>query len=287
MPRTRFLILGASGMLGNALFRHFCGQEQFETLGTLRSPAAARYFPETMRAMLRSHVDVENTDSMVATLAAFRPDVIINCIGLVKQLAAADDPLAAIPTNALLPHRLARLAQLCGARFIHVSTDCVFDGVKGGYTEEDAPNAADLYGRSKLLGEVDYPHAITLRTSIIGHELAGMHGLIGWFLSQEGRVKGFAKAIYSGLPTIELARVIQQRVLPNPEIHGVYHVSSAPITKLELLRLVAVTYGKTIEIVPDETLVIDRSLNSTRFQRATGYEPPAWSDLVSAMHNFR
>lgn len=287
MAKTKILILGASGMLGNALFRSFSADESFDTLGTIRSTIAAQHFDPSIRAGLRDHVDVENFDSVVGVLGAFRPNVVVNCIGLVKQLAAAEDPISAIPTNSLLPHRLARLAGLVGARFVHVSTDCVFDGARGNYAESDTPNATDLYGRSKLLGEVDYPNAITLRTSIIGHELSTSQGLVGWFLAQEGRVRGFARAVFSGVPTVELARIIRDFVLPQPELHGLYQVSAAPINKLDLLRLIAETYGKDITIVPEEAPVINRSLNSDRFRRATGYEPPSWPILVSAMHAFR
>jgi len=156
------------------------------------------------------------------------------------------------------------------------------------YRESDAPDAVDLYGRSKALGEVDYPHAVTLRTSIIGHELGGSaHGLIEWFLAQQDQVKGFKKAIFSGLPTVELARVIRDHVLHAPHLRGVYHVSAAPIDKHALLNLVAQAYGRTTRIVPDEQLVIDRSLDSTRFRQATGYEPPAWPELVRRMAEFR
>jgi dTDP-4-dehydrorhamnose reductase len=231
-------------------------------------------------------VDVENSDSLAALFARVRPNLVINCIGLVKQLAEADDPLAAIPINSLLPHRLARLCDVAGARLVHVSTDCVFSGTKGMYREEDYPDANDLYGRSKYLGEVDYPHAVTLRTSIIGHELGGAHGLIGWFLSQQGGVKGFTKAVFSGLPTVELARVIRDHVLPHPELRGTYHVSAAPIDKFELLTLVAKAYGRAIEITPDARLVIDRSLDSTRFRQATGYQPPPWPELIRRMAEF-
>jgi dTDP-4-dehydrorhamnose reductase len=216
-----------------------------------------------------------------------RPEVVVNAVGLVKQLAAADDPLAALPVNAMLPHRLARLCALAGARLVHVSTDCVFAGSRGGNRESDTPDATDLYGLSKLLGEVvDAPHAITLRTSIIGHELGSAHGLVGWFLAQTGRVKGYRRAVFSGLPTVELARVIRDHVLPRPELHGLYHVSAAPIDKDTLLRLVAARYGHAIEIDADDRVVIDRSLDSSRFRAATGYAPPDWPELVARMHAF-
>ena len=154
------------------------------------------------------------------------------------------------------------------------------------YTEGDASDAKDLYGRSKYLGEVDYPHAITLRTSIIGHELEGARSLVGWFLAQEGNVKGFKRAVFSGLPTVEIARIIRDYVIPHPELHGLYHVSAEPINKYDLLRLVAQVYEKEIGIDPDETLVIDRSLDSTRFRKLTGYNPPAWPELIQSMHQF-
>jgi dTDP-4-dehydrorhamnose reductase len=169
---------------------------------------------------------------------------------------------------------------------VHISTDCVFSGAKGMYVESDFPDADDLYGRSKYLGEVDYPHAVTLRTSIIGHELDGARSLLCWFLAQGGSVRGFTKAVFSGLPTVELARVVRDFVLPHPELHGLYHVSAAPINKYDLLKLVAQAYGKSIEITPHDQLVIDRSLDSTRFKAATGYAPPSWPELVRTMHAF-
>lgn len=280
------LVLGITGMLGNAMFRLFANSPGLDVHGSARSSAALRHFPEPLRARIVTGIDVAQPDQLAALLERTRPQVIVNCIGLVKQLAEADDPLAALPINSLLPHRLVRLSSLIGARLIHVSTDCVFAGTRGGYVEGDVPDAQDLYGRSKLLGEVDYPHAITLRTSIIGHELTSAHGLVGWFLAQEGSVRGFTKAVFSGLPTVELARVVRDHVLPRPELHGLYHVSAAPIAKYELLKLVATTYGKTIEITPDDKLVIDRSLDSTRFRTETGYHPPAWAELVQVMHRF-
>jgi dTDP-4-dehydrorhamnose reductase len=245
-----------------------------------------------LRARLPQQVNlVEDVDAgKVASLRRLfddvKPDVVINCIGVVKQLAGADDPATAIPINAVLPHRLARLCQVHGARLIHISTDCVFSGARGGYTEADAADANDLYGRSKLMGEVDQPHAVTLRTSIIGHELQSVHGLVGWFSAQTGVVKGFSRAIFSALPTVELARVIQQHVIPRPELHGTYHVGAEAISKYEVLRLVAREYGSRAVLQPDSDLVMDRSLVSERFNQASGYQPPSWPELVRRMHEF-
>lgn len=284
MADARILVIGASGMLGHATLETFAASPGFEVRGTVRSGRAAAMLPAALRPRLVAGLDVDDDDSLARVFDEFRPQLAINCVGVVKQLAEADDPLVAIPINSLLPHRLAKHAARVGSRLVHVSTDCVFAGTRGHYRESDPADATDLYGRSKLLGEVDYPHAITLRTSIIGPELAGAHGLIGWFLSQKGQVKGFTRAIFSGLPTVVLAALIRDHILPRPGLRGLYHVSAAPISKYDLLRLVAETYAHDIGIVPDDRLVIDRSLDSTRFREATGWQPADWRQLVTEMH---
>lgn len=281
------LVLGASGMLGNAIFRFFSGQSQYETFGSVRSSASSQMLPEKMRSHVIAGADVGNHDSLIHLFEKARPQIVINCIGVVKQLESAKDPLHTIPINSILPHRLAHLSNLVGARFIHLSTDCVFTGKTGLYTEESAPDARDLYGLSKLLGEVSYPNSVTLRTSIIGHELHGAHSLICWFLSQKNSVRGFSKAIFSGLPTVEIARVISEYVIPNRNLSGLYHLSAEPIDKARLLELVKNTYEKDIEIIRDDKLMIDRSLDSSKFRKETGYQPPSWPDLIQRMHEFQ
>jgi dTDP-4-dehydrorhamnose reductase len=283
---TTVLVLGANGMLGNAVLRLFASSSGYKAFGSVRSSAALRHLASNLHPCAISDVDVENDASLTQLFAAVHPDVVVNCVGLIKQSAAGDDPLAAIAINALLPHRLARLCEDTGARLVQMGTDCVFSGKEGLYVETDVADATDLYGRSKYLGEVDYPHAITLRTSIIGHELDGSRSLIGWFLAQEGSVKGYKRAIFSGLPTVEVARVIRDNVIPHPELHGVYHVSAEPINKFDLLTLVAQTYSKTIYISEDDQLVIDRSLDSTRFRQATGFAPKPWPELLRTMREF-
>jgi dTDP-4-dehydrorhamnose reductase len=283
----KIVVLGVSGMLGNAMFRKLSETQSFAVYGTSRATSAKSYFRSELSDRIVSGIDVENQDSLARILEEIRPDAVINCVGLIKQLSDANDPLAALPINAMMPHRLARLCRLVGARLVHISTDCVFSGSHGNYRESDFPDAKDLYGRSKFLGEVDYPNAITLRTSIIGHELGSAHSLIGWFLAQSGSVKGYSRAIFSGLPTVEIAKLVRDVVLPRSDLSGLYHVAATPISKLDLLRLVANTYGKTIEIVPDEGLVIDRSLNADRFREATGYVAPSWPNLIDSMHAFQ
>jgi len=281
----RLLIIGVTGMLGSALHQVFAPDPHFATWGTLRHSVARRFFPERDHTRLLHGVDISDQDALVSVLSRVRPHVVINAAGVVKQLAVANDPLIVLPVNAIFPHRLAGLCDLAGARLIHISTDCVFSGRKGNYTESDASDAEDLYGKSKYMGEVhDRPHVITLRTSGIGHELNSRHGLLEWFLGETGPVRGYSRAIYTGLPWVELARVIRDYVLPRSDLRGLYHVASDPISKLDLLRIIAKVYDKQIEIMPDDTIRIDRSLDSTLFRNATGYVPPAWPELVADMH---
>lgn len=284
----KVLIIGVTGMLGSALHQVFAPDPRFEIWGTLRHAAARRFFAERDHARLLHGVDISDLDALVSVLNRVRPNVVINAVGVVRQLAVANDPLIALPVNSIFPHRLAGLCGLAGARLIHISTDCVFSGRKGNYTESDASDAEDLYGKSKYIGEVhDRPHVITLRTSGIGHELNSRHGLLEWFLGEPGPVHGYSQAIYTGLPWVELARVMRDHVFPRSNLRGLYHVSSDPISKLDLLRIVAKVYGKQIDIMPDDSIRIDRSLDSTRFRSATGYIPAAWPELVTEMHAYR
>lgn len=287
MKNHKILVLGASGMLGNAVLRYFATRTAHDVVGIVRSGRSMAALPPEVRDRVAEGGDVDDFDTLVRMFDRHRPTVVVNCVGLVKQLGDSKDPLAAIPINSVLPHRLARLCALAGARLIHLSTDCVFSGDKGLYVEGDLPDATDVYGRTKLLGEVDYPHALTLRTSIIGHELAGHHSLVCWFLAQEGAVRGFSKAVFSGFPTVEIARIINEYVLQRPDLSGLYHLSADPIDKFSLLKLVAEVYSKSIRIDEDPGLVIDRSLDSTRFRSETGFQPDDWPTLVRRMHEFR
>lgn len=285
--KMRILVLGATGMLGNAVLRYFSEDLDYEVYGSVRTlRSAAPLSSMAPAATLLPVVDIENPDQLIALFARVNPHIVINCIGVVKQLASANDPLVAVPINSLLPHRIAQICRVANARLIHMSTDCVFSGSKGNYNESERPDASDLYGISKLLGEVDYPNAITLRTSIIGHELDGARSLINWFLSQTGSVKGYRQAIFSGLPTVEVARVIKEFVIPSPKLHGLYHLSAEPISKFDLLSLVSEIYERDVNIEATDDYVIDRSLNSDRFRSATGYRPQPWPELIKRMHSF-
>ena len=283
----KVLVFGASGMIGSAMFRVLSKQKDWQVWGTLRSEDGKRFFEPAIAGNLLVGVDVDKHDALVRVFAQIRPDVVVNCIGLTKHHKEADDPLLAIPINALLPHRMAELCALAGARLVHISTDCIFSGAKGGYTEADPADANDVYGKAKFLGEVNYPHAVTLRTSTIGHELQTRYGLLEWFLSQQKQCKGFSRAIFSGLPNTVFAQLVRDIVIPRPDLSGLYHVGASPIGKYDLLRLIADVYEKKINITLDDQFVIDRSLNFDRFNQVTGYLAPAWPELIKKMHACR
>jgi dTDP-4-dehydrorhamnose reductase len=272
-------------MLGSAVFREFDGHAPHEVWGLVRNEAFLPYFSPAQQSRILTGVDVLDEAALRAAFERVRPDVVINCVGLIKQKEHVEDPLVVLPINAMLPHRLALLCAPGNVRLLHISTDCVFSGRKGMYTEDDPSDAEDLYGKSKYIGELrDAAHAVTLRTSIVGRELNSSRALVDWFLAQQGAVHGFRRSIFSGMTAIELARIMRDVVVPDASLHGLYHVSSAPISKFDLLKLFAAQYGKTIDVLPDDALVIDRSLDSSRFCHATGYRAPSWESMVRTMH---
>ena len=271
-------------MLGSTVFRTLSSNSKFEVFGSLRSPLLKHYFDLEVHNALIPHIDLKDEGDLLKILRISKPDFVINCAGIIKQLPIAKVHLESILLNSLLPHRLAIHCNEINSKLVNFSTDCVFSGNLGYYKEDDFADATDLYGRTKFLGEVSSKNCITLRTSIIGHGLNSNRSLIDWFLSQSNRVKGFTKAVFSGMPTIEIARIISEFIIPNPELCGLYHLSAEPINKFELLKLVAKIYGKDIKITPDDKVVIDRSLNSERFHVATGFRPKGWKELIKIMH---
>lgn len=279
----RVLILGGAGMLGHKLWQAFQGR--FDTWITLRSTyrAYARYELFDPRKTLGG-VDALDFDSIAHAFALVRPDVVINCVGIIKQLPSAKDPIPCITVNSLFPHRLANLCQASGSRMIHISTDCVFTGHKGMYTEEDPSDADDLYGRTKFLGEVNTPGCLTLRTSIIGRELQTANGLVEWFLGKAGQhIQGYTNAIFTGFTTQALADVLAWIIEKCGELSGLYQVSTDPISKYDLLCLLRDAFNMNVEIEPYPGVRVDRSLDSTLFRTATGFSPLSWPAMVQAM----
>jgi dTDP-4-dehydrorhamnose reductase len=281
---VRALILGGAGMLGHKLWQHL--RTRMTVYVTLRRSQSAYarmgLFEEQFTI---DNVDVTNPHDLHRAFSISRPEVVFNAVGIIKQLKQAHDPVTCITVNSLFPHQLRMLCAVCGARLIHISTDCVFSGKKGNYTEQDVPDPQDLYGRSKLLGEVCAPGSVTVRTSMIGRELETQSGLIEWFLSQRGgQARGFQRAIYTGFTTQELARILAFIAEEQPNLSGVWNVSSDPISKFDLLTMVNRVYGLGIQLEPDNDFVCDRSMDSSRFREATGYRPPDWSAMIREMY---
>ena len=286
-PKLNILILGASGMLGSALFSHLPKvSESYCIFGTHRG---AKKLPMEMpRAKLLLLEDVFQREALLSIMRENNIDIVINAVGLIKQIGQSLRQSDFVKVNSWLPHYLMELCDEVHARFIEISTDCVFTGEKGNYCESDIPDARDIYGLSKLLGEVhDNKNAITIRTSIIGHESGRAASLIDWFLSTSGVVGGYNKAIFSGFPTVYLADIIGRYVLPAPSLNGLFHVSADPIDKYSLLALVSEVYKHNVELIENEDLEIDRSLDSSKFRRETSFTPPKWAELINIMKEGR
>ncbi len=278
----RVLVLGADGMLGHQMVRSLVAAGHDPVASTRRRPEGL-VADALAGIQVIDGVDARQTDTVVAALADSAATAVVNCVGIVKQRKEAKDPLESIRVNSLFPHVLAALCRVAGARLVHVSTDCVFSGRKGSYVEEDIPDPVDLYGRSKLLGEVNTTGAVTLRTSIIGLELGRKESLVEWFLAQRGTTNGWTRALYSGLTTFELARVAVRLLEDLPDLTGVWHVSSDPIDKHRLLCQLRDALSLDVEIRPDENAIIDRTLDSGRFRATTGWTAPDWTTMLAEL----
>ena len=270
-------------MLGHKLVQVL--QKRFDVWTTVRTNPKEFInlgFIETEKVF--RYVEIENFDHAEKVFSISKPDVVINAVGIIKQLPTSKEVVKTLKINSIFPHQLAQLVETSGARLITISTDCVFNGRKGNYREEDISDAEDLYGKSKNLGEITAPNCLTLRTSIIGRELKTSHSLVEWFLSNRGKkVKGFTKAIYSGFPTVVLADIISDLVENHKHLQGLYHVSSEPISKFDLLCLLKKFYEVPVEIEPFGDFEMDRSLDSTRFRKDTGFIPLGWEKMIQIM----
>jgi dTDP-4-dehydrorhamnose reductase len=271
-------------MLGHKLMQIL--SEKFLITGTMRGVTSdLSDHPVFSDMRIIGNIRADDLRSVHNAINKTGPEVVINCIGIVKQIPAAQDPLQSIAINALFPHQLAQICRQKKIRLIHMSTDCVFSGRKGCYSEEDPSDAEDLYGKTKYLGEVNYPGCLTIRTSIIGRELDTSHGLIEWFLSQEGKtVSGYKKAIFSGLTTIALSEIMAEIIINHPHLSGVYQIASEPISKYDLLNQVNDIYDLKIRIDPDETIVNNRSLNPEKFKKETKIKIPSWRYMIEEMY---
>ena len=273
-------------MLGHKAFEVLNLNSKYKVFGSLRNANdIKKYYSDSKNSSnIFSNVDALNPESAFNLIEKLNPDIILNCIGIIKQLKEALDPVLSIEINSLFPHKLAKHIKNSKTRLIHISTDCVFSGDRGNYKEDDNSDAKDLYGKSKYLGElINYDNCITLRTSIIGPELKGKVSLLEWFLNQKSPIKGFTNAIYSGFTTLELINIIESYIIKKPSKNGLYHLSSNPISKYELLKIIAKTYNVKTEIEPDEEFKNNKSLNSDLFKKDFGYIVKPWGQMISEM----
>lgn len=279
----KILVVGGTGMLGHKLIQIL--KSDFEVFSVIRSNYKKfEKFGITPPKKVFGPVDVEDFEAIENIIKKSEPDFVINAVGVIKQVKDSKDTFLTININSIFPRRLAAVAPEYGFRLINISTDCVFSGKKGNYNEKDLSDAEDLYGKSKYLGEVSGKNCLTVRTSIIGRELFSAHSLIEWFLSNRGgKIKGFKNAIYTGFPTIVFAEIISGIIKDHPEMEGLYHVSSEPINKYQLLKLVNKEFKADIEVVPFEDFYCDRSLDSTKFRNLTGFKPQSWEKMIELM----
>lgn len=283
----KILIVGGDGMLGNELFAQLSRAHEVRVT-VRRELAAYEQHGVFTSANTFSEIDVRCPDAVVGAIELFEPDAIVNATAVVRQRPDASDPVRSIEVNALFPHRLVLIAQKVGARVLHVSTDCVFSGSRGAYTELDVPDPIDLYGATKHLGEVTGPGSITLRTSLIGLELHRRLSLVEWALAQTSGISGYRHALWSGLTTMEFARVVERTLIDHPDLIGLWHVSGPVISKYDLLVDLMDLIGRDIDVEPDESFVCDRTLGSAAFRAATGWQPPTWNVMLAELgHRIR
>lgn len=283
MTVDKIVVLGGEGMLGHKMFQRL-RQRWAATFCTVRGDAGASPLPRLIPGAgtrMIGGLNLMDFDRLAVLLRHHRPDWIVNCAGIIKQRADAHAAIPSITINSLLPHRLAALCADWGGRLLHFSTDCVFSGRSGGYTEDHEPDAQDLYGRSKYLGEVHEPNALTVRTSIIGREMFHHKSLLEWFLSQRGgHVRGFTRAIYSGVTTNYLAELVADIIENHSELAGLFHVAAEPISKHDLLCMLRDAYKLDVVITPDSSYDSNKTLIASRFKQATGCCTPAWDALI-------
>lgn len=284
MSKMKVLVLGATGMLGSAVYIVLSRSAGFVVQGTVRSLDAISLFPAECALGLVNVADLEDLAELGQLLDRCAPDAVVNCLSARNPLPT--DPMKTLSMFAVLPRRLSMLCDQRGIRLVQISSDGVFSGERGRYCEDDLPDATDIYGVAKLLGELPEAHVLTLRTSVVGPELRRGTGLLEWFLSQDGLCTAYRRVIFSGLPTNVFAEIIRDAVLPSPQLHGIYHVAAPAISKFDLLQLVAQRYGKQIELVASDNPSSDRSLDACRFTAATGFVAPDWPRLVEAMHAY-
>lgn len=285
MVKQNILIFGASGMIGSVITDVLSEKKNLLITGVIRVCKNKQFKNKNIK-LINYKYDLFNLKKLKKIFNDTKPNFVINCAGITKQKIKNENIDKVILINAVLPHILYDLSKIISAKFIQISTDCVFSGDRGNYSENDTADATDLYGKSKALGEIISKHAITLRTSTIGHEFKSKKGLLEWFLSQNVKCEGYEGAIFSGLPTIEFAEVIRDLIIPNKKLNGLFHIASKPINKYKLLELISKKYRKKIKLIKNKSFRVNKSLNSKLFFKKTGYSAPSWNKMIDKMYNY-
>ena len=284
----KILILGSNGLLGNTITKYFLQKEDIQTYASIRDYSKLELFNNKYHKNFLIINDVLDFGETKKTLKKIKPDILINCLGITNKenLLKPSQIENCISINSLFPHMLQRICSELGTRIIHFSSDCIFSGRKGFYSENDIPDPPDIYGKSKLLGELNYENTLTIRKSVIGHELVSKKGLLEWFLAQKHFVHGYKNVIFSGLTVLELARVIDNYVLPRRDLKGILNLAGESISKFDLLKIIADIYKKSAQIIPNEKIQINRTLNGSQFNNLTGYKMKSWPSLIKSMYEF-
>ena len=254
-----------------------------EVVGTVREPSENNVplLNFLDRDQIRFAISAEDGSRIADLLITENPDVVLNCIGVVKQLQDSKDLESSESANSKLPHLLSEICQKINARLIHFSTDCVFSGRTGNYKETEMPDPVDVYGRTKFLGELNNDRDLTLRTSFVGRELVHFSNLFEWARRQQNKeISGFRQAIYSGLTTKSLSRIVGSLISDHPSLTGLFHIASEPISKYDLLCILNSKLKLNLSITPDDAFISDRSLDGTRFLLTTGLEVPSWEQML-------
>ena len=280
--KKKILILGANGMLGHVLFNNFSKNNNYFTKGTLRNKKYKKYFKQIYRNDLITNLDVTDISKLKKVISSFKPDILINCIGIIKQKKKINYENM-IKINSLLPRKLYEICEIYKTKLILISTDCVFLGLKGNYKESDLTDAKDIYGISKILGEYTNKNSLVLRTSIIGHELSSRNGLLEWFLSQKEHVSGYKNVYFSGVTPFELFKILDKYIIRS-NLSGIYHIGAKKINKFDLLKIISKIYKKNIDIKPSYNEKLNRSLNFKKFKLQTGYINNKWIDMIKDMY---
>ena len=274
------LIFGITGMIGSAFFKIMSQSKDINVFGTVRLFDDKLFFDDILRINISVVKNVMDNKDLEILFQKIKPDFVFNCTGIIKQNKHNDDPLIAVPINSLFPHKLTKYCEYYNAKLIQISTDCIFSGLKGKYNEDDTPDALDLYGRTKIIEEVkNNKNVLTIRTSVIGHELQRKTSFLDWVVNSNNTIHGYTNALYSGLTVKELVDVTFNHIFTN-NLYGVYHISSNYISKFKLIEIICDIYNINIKVIPNKGFKIDRTLDSQKFRSRTGYIAPDWKEMI-------